>query len=157
MASIDQFKQACLAKNINLQQSLTCWGSPAVGFLAQKTTQCQERFESPCQRSGRAPSAAFQDKKLQKEMEKLNRKPVEALENQIAVVEKKIRVLIKEDDSLKHLFDLVTSVDGVGEAAAAAVVFCEMVIATNERPTPGLNCLAVPESLPLGGPIATLG
>ncbi len=70
---------------------------------------------------------AFQDKKLQKEMEKLNRKPIEALEKQIAEVEKKINVLIKEDGSLKHLFDLVTSVDGVGE-----VVFCEMVIATNE-------------------------
>jgi transposase len=42
-------------------------------------------------------------------------------------VEKKIKTLIKEDDSLKHLFSLVTSVDGVGE-----VVFCEMVIATNE-------------------------
>lgn len=76
--------------------------------------------------------AAFQDKKLQKErgrpaMEKLNRKPIEALEKQITEVEKKIKELIKEDDALKHLFDLVTSVDGVGE-----VVFCEMVIATNE-------------------------
>ena len=71
--------------------------------------------------------AAFQDKKLQKEMEKLNKKPIEALEKQIAEVEKKIKILIKEDDSLKHLFKLVTSVDGVGE-----VVFCEMVIATNE-------------------------
>ena len=76
--------------------------------------------------------ASFQNKKLQKEMEKLNRaadrrKPIEALEKQIAEVEKKIKALIKEDDSLKHLFDLVTSVDGVGE-----VVFCEMVIATNE-------------------------
>ena len=71
--------------------------------------------------------AAFQDKKLQKEMENLNRKPIEALEKQIINVEKKIKTLIREDDSLKHLFDLATSVDGVGE-----VVFCEMVIATNE-------------------------
>jgi len=71
--------------------------------------------------------AGFQDKKLQKEMEKLNKKPIEALERQITEVDKKIKVLIREDDSLKHLFDLVTSVDGVGE-----VVFCEMVIATNE-------------------------
>jgi transposase len=71
--------------------------------------------------------ADFQDQKLQKEMERLNRKPVEALEKQIAEVEAEIKSLIKEDNSLKHLFDLVTSVDGVGE-----VVFCEMVIATNE-------------------------
>jgi transposase len=71
--------------------------------------------------------AAFQEERLQKEMEKLNRKPIEALEKQITEVEKKIRNLIKEDDSLKQLFDIVTSVEGVGE-----VVFCEMVIATNE-------------------------
>lgn len=71
--------------------------------------------------------ANFQDEKLQKEMERLNRKPIEALEKQIAEVEKKIKALIKEDDSLKHLFGLVTSVEGVGE-----VVFCEMIIATNE-------------------------
>ena len=60
-------------------------------------------------------------------MEKLNKKPIEALEKQISEVEKKIKAMIKEDDSLKHLLDLVTSVDGVGE-----IVFCEMVIATNE-------------------------
>nr|WKN34496.1 IS110 family transposase [Tunicatimonas sp. TK19036]WKN34888.1 IS110 family transposase [Tunicatimonas sp. TK19036]WKN34938.1 IS110 family transposase [Tunicatimonas sp. TK19036] len=71
--------------------------------------------------------ATFQDKKLQKEMEKLNRKPVEALEKQITEVDEKIKTLIKEDASLKHLFELVTSVDGIGE-----VVFCEMAIATNE-------------------------
>ena len=56
-------------------------------------------------------------------MEKLNRKPIEALEKQIVEVEKKIKTLIKEDDSLKHLFSLVTSVDGVGEAAAALWFF----------------------------------
>ncbi|MEQ9437434.1 MAG: hypothetical protein RIG62_00245 [Cyclobacteriaceae bacterium] len=71
--------------------------------------------------------ADFQDRKLQKEMEKLNKKPIEALEKQIDEVERRIKTLIEEDDSLKHLFDLVTSVAGVGE-----VVFCEMVIATNE-------------------------
>ena len=40
--------------------------------------------------------ASFQDKKLQKEMEELNKKPIEALEKQIAEVEKKIKALIKE-------------------------------------------------------------
>lgn len=53
--------------------------------------------------------APFQDKKLQREMEKLNRRPIEALEKQLADVEKRIRTLISKDNSLKHLFDLVTS------------------------------------------------
>ncbi len=57
----------------------------------------------------------FQDKKLQKELQKLNQKPVEALDKQIKEVEKKIRILIKEDDMLARLFEIVTSVDGVGE------------------------------------------
>ena len=90
--------------------------------------------------------SAFQDKKLQKEMEKLNRIPIEALEKQITDVEKKIKILIKEDDSLRHLFELVTSVDGVGE-----VVFCEMIITTNEfklfsdqRPVVRESLLAMP-------------
>ena len=63
----------------------------------------------------------------------------------------------RADDLLKHLFSLVTSVDGVGEAAAAAVVFCEMVIATRWAPPMSLGCLAVPESLSLGDPIAIRG
>ncbi len=88
--------------------------------------------------------ATFQDKKLQKEMEKLNKKPVEALEKQITEVDKKIKMLIKEDPSLKHLFELVTSVDGIGE-----VVFCEMAIVTNEfKPGAGRSSV-VPESLPV--------
>lgn len=43
--------------------------------------------------------AAFQDRKLQREMEKLNKKPIEALQKQIDEIEKKIKALIKEDDS----------------------------------------------------------
>ncbi|WP_224995055.1 hypothetical protein [Cesiribacter sp. SM1] len=62
--------------------------------------------------------AGFQNKKLLKELEKLNKKPVEALKNQITEIEKKIRSLIKKDEQLNNLFALVTSVDGVGEAAA---------------------------------------
>lgn len=71
--------------------------------------------------------SSFQDKKLNQELQKLNQKPVEALNKQIQEVEKKIRVLVKEDDTLAHLFELVTSVDGIGE-----VVFWEMVTTTNE-------------------------
>lgn len=69
----------------------------------------------------------FNDKKLNRELEKLNKQPVIALEKQIKEVEKKIRLLIKEDEILSHLFSLVTSVDGVGE-----VTFWEIVTTTNE-------------------------
>ena len=192
MAGLDQFKQECLIKEINLQQTLICCEHTGVysqNILALATENdfslwlesslrikrslglqrgksdkidsvriSEYAFRYADQASLWQPErqtisklrqlvalrkrllnaknalkvplgevAAFQDKKLQKEMEKLNKKPIEALEKQITEVDKKIKVLIKEDDSLKHLFELVTSVDGVGE-----VVFCEMVIATNE-------------------------
>lgn len=71
--------------------------------------------------------SSFQDKKLNQELQKLNQKPIEALNKQIQEVEKKIRTLVKEDNTLAHLFELVTSVDGIGE-----VVFWEMVTTTNE-------------------------
>lgn len=72
-------------------------------------------------------ASCFQDKKLHKVLQKLNEKPIEALDKQIKEIEKKIRVLIKNDDNLSHLFEIVTSVDGVGE-----VVFWEMITSTNE-------------------------
>ena len=192
MAGLNRFKQECLAKEINLQQSLICCEHTGVysqNILAlatendfslwlesslrikrslglqrgksdkidairiseyafryadqanlwqpeRQTISKLRQLVSLRKRLLNAKNAlkvpinevsSFQDKKLQKEMEKLNRRPIEALEKQVAEVDKKIKILIKEDDSLKHLFSLVTSVDGVGE-----VVFCEMVIATNE-------------------------
>ena len=69
----------------------------------------------------------FQNKKLIKELERLNKKPVEELKKQINEIEKKIRGLIKQDETLNQLFTLVTSVDGVGE-----VIFWEMIVTTNE-------------------------
>lgn len=71
--------------------------------------------------------ANFNDKKLNRELEKLNKRPIIALEKQIKEVEKKIRELIKEDEILNHLFSLVTSVAGVGE-----VTFWEIITTTNE-------------------------
>jgi len=192
MRGLDQFKQECLARDINLQQSLICCEHTGVysqNILALATKDnfslwlesslrikrslglqrgksdkidavriSEYAFRYADQASVWQPArqiilklrqlvalrkrllnaknalkvpvsevATFQDNKLQKEIEKLNKKPVEALEKQIADVEKKIKVLIKEDDSLKRLFEIATSVDGVGE-----VVFCEIVIATNE-------------------------
>ena len=69
----------------------------------------------------------FENKKLVKELEKLNKKPIEVLAKQIADIEKKIRSLIKQDEVLSKLFTIVTSVDGVGE-----VIFWEIITTTNE-------------------------
>jgi len=98
-------------------------------------------------------AADFQDKKLSKKMQALNQKPIKALQKQIQQVEKQIHTLIKEDDVLHHLFELVTSVSGVGE-----VIFWEVIITTNEfklfsdrRPVAPVNLLATLVLLPLIG------
>ncbi len=77
-------------------------------------------------------------------MKALNEKPIKALKKQIQEVEKKIRTLVKEDVALSHLFEIVTSVSGVGE-----VIFWEpgrraMVITTNEfKPGVGRSLAAL--------------
>lgn len=54
--------------------------------------------------------ADFQDRKLQKELEKLNKKPVEALQKQIARVEKKIKTLIKEAAAALTIHSSISSI-----------------------------------------------
>ena len=61
------------------------------------------------------------------QLSKFSQKPLEAIEQQINQVEREIRVVIQADQHLSELFDIVTSVDGVGE-----VLFWEMVTTTNE-------------------------
>ena len=75
-------------------------------------------------------SKGFVNKQLQKQLEKLNKQPIEILEAQIKKIEKEIRLLIKSDEHLSGLFELITSVDGVGQ-----VVFWEIITTTNEFKT----------------------
>lgn len=52
---------------------------------------------------------------------------VKAIKADIKEVEKRISEVIKTDQSLKHLFELITSVDGIGN-----VIACDMILTTNE-------------------------
>jgi transposase len=52
---------------------------------------------------------------------------IKSLKADIKKVETQIREVIKSDASLKHLFELITSVNGVGK-----VIACDMIVNTNE-------------------------
>lgn len=52
---------------------------------------------------------------------------LKAVKADIKEVERQILEAIKKDQSLKHLFELVTSVDGIGN-----VIACDIIITTNE-------------------------
>lgn len=69
----------------------------------------------------------FLSKSVYQQLDRHTQKPIEALNNQIEEVEKQLRAVTNSDQYLSELFELVTSVDGVGE-----VLFWELVTTTDE-------------------------
>jgi transposase len=69
----------------------------------------------------------FLNRSMYNQLNKLTEKPVEALNKQIKEVENQLRIIINLDPRLAELFEIVTSVDGVGE-----VLFWELVTTTEE-------------------------
>ena len=69
----------------------------------------------------------FESKEVVQLQEKLNKPVLKQVEKSIKEVEEKIKDTINSDAHLKHLFALVTSVDGIGEVVAS-----HMIVYTNE-------------------------
>jgi transposase len=69
----------------------------------------------------------FSNKQWTKEHEKLLLPIISKIEKQIKQVEQKIQQLINEDDHLKKLYEIITSVDGVGQ-----IVAINTIVVTNE-------------------------
>jgi transposase len=69
----------------------------------------------------------FESKEIVQLQEKLNKPVLNQIEKSIKDVEARIKDIINSDEQLKHLFVLVTSVDGIGE-----VVATHMIVHTNE-------------------------
>jgi transposase len=72
-------------------------------------------------------SKRFDSKEVYRAIQDSCRCSLRSIKGDLKKVEERITAIIKTDDSLKHLFDLVTSVDGIG-----SVIACEMIITTNE-------------------------
>lgn len=69
----------------------------------------------------------FLDKKLLKESSKRSDSLIEEFDLQIKTIEKQILQIIKEDEELKRLYKILTSVDGIGFVSAL-----ELLISTEE-------------------------
>lgn len=67
---------------------------------------------------------------LMKEMNDLNKPAIKSIQNQIKIVDQKLHSIISEDPQLNHLFNLVTSVSGVGP-----VLYYELILTTKEFTT----------------------
>jgi transposase len=72
-------------------------------------------------------SEEFLGKALQKKMQRCCQHSLKALENDLTQVNKQLDELIRSDEELNRLFNLVTSVEGVG-----AVTAREVIVTTNE-------------------------
>lgn len=66
-------------------------------------------------------------KEILKQVNQISLKPIKVLEEQIKLIDKKISDIIKADERLNHLFEIVTSVTGVGPVLAH-----EFILTTKE-------------------------
>lgn len=72
-------------------------------------------------------SQPWLDKEIHKQVNQICLKAIKSIEQQIKISDKKIHELIQSDDRLKHLFNIITSVNGVGP-----VVAHELLLTTKE-------------------------
>lgn len=112
------------------QDRVRLWAAPrAVILQLKRLTGLRERLllmvaqlNKPLQESKR-----FDSQEVFNVIKKSCQSSIKALKTDLKNVEKKIVEVIKSDASLNHLFELITSVDGIG-----SVIACEMIITTNE-------------------------
>lgn len=64
----------------------------------------------------------FMDKKIIAQVKKLSNASIKALKDAIKKVEQEIKLLIKSDTILNELFNIITSVPGVGQVTASKII-----------------------------------
>lgn len=72
-------------------------------------------------------SKQFEPREVYKVLEESCKAPLKAVEKSLKEIDKKIVEIVKADESLKYLFDLLTSIPGIGKMIA-----CALIITTNE-------------------------
>lgn len=90
--------------------------------LRQRLIVARQQLAQPV-----AEQQGFVDKAVGRQMARACQASLKALEADLASADRQIKELIRQDERLSELFELVTSVPGVGGATAA-----EVLVATNE-------------------------
>ena len=90
--------------------------------LRQRLSVARQQLAQPL-----AEQQDFIDKAVSQQMSRVCRASLKALDADMASAERRISELIRQDERLSELFELVTSVPGLGGATAA-----EVFVATNE-------------------------
>jgi transposase len=112
------------------QDKVRLWAAPRIVIQQLKRlTSLRERLliiVSQLQKPIKE-SAKFDSKEVFSLIKNSCQSSVRAVKGDIKKVEKQIQQVIKQDPSLKHLFELITSVNGIGN-----VIACDMIVTTNE-------------------------
>jgi len=93
--------------------------------LGKRLINAKKQLKTPIKESGQ-----WLTKSLANELEVINQPAIKAINKQIKKVNDKLNVIIKKDPKLSQLFDLVTSVSGVGP-----VLYYELITTTKEFTT----------------------
>ncbi len=112
------------------QDKARMWSAPRVVIQQLKRlTGVRERLlimvaqlNKPIQESKK-----FDSREVFKAIKNSCQASLKAIKADIKKVERQITEVIKTDPSLNHLFELITSVDGIGK-----VIACDMILTTNE-------------------------
>lgn len=112
------------------QDRVNIWQEPreqitqlrALVALRSRLVEARKQLQLPLQEQ-----KGLLDKSLMRQLEQSCKATLQSLDKDIALTEKHIRQLIQQDSQLKHYYELLTSVDGIGEVTATQVI-----IATNE-------------------------
>lgn len=126
--SIDAVRIATYA--FRFQDRLRLWQPPRpilgqlthLSALRQRLLSVGHQLRLPL-----AEQKRFTDARLQRQLEKACQASLKALQKDLQRVEAQIQSLIQADDVLRELFNLMTSVPGVGVVTAT-----EVIVATNE-------------------------
>jgi len=111
------------------RDEVKCWAPPrkVLEQLKQLQGQRQRLITAKKELEAILTEKDFLDADVARTLEEMNQPAIEGLNNSIANVEARIKQLIDDDGRLSDLYDIVTSIDGVGTVTAL-----EMIITTNE-------------------------
>ena len=112
------------------QERIKTWQPPrpqvqelrALAALRNRLLEAKKQLQVPLQEQ-----KPLLSKSLMRQLEQNSQASLKALEKDVAQTEACIQQLISQDEQLKHYFELLTSVQGIGSVTATQVI-----IATNE-------------------------
>lgn len=90
--------------------------------LRKRLTNAKKQLLTPAKETKK-----WIDKSLAKQIEKINQPAIKTIQKQIKEVNQKLNDIVQNDPQLKHLFELVTSVSGVGPK-----LYYELILTTKE-------------------------